>query len=382
MAKSTSLKCHQRLVSIAILLCGIFLLSISLEDIHTAIGYNSEESPRQQRDSGFDWMDTRGITLSRVVGNPATCKDVIYSGDSRDPFKPGRSESEEIIYQGWKGMAHVVHFSPALSNTCFVFFQIASPWIDSRKRELHPVWGRLPATSLVFDAFPNADIFLYMDTDALLAFNTKSPTMIYKELAFDGHAEGASMQHLNPGLIVNKPFRGWLCGQCERYGLGHGCFNSGVLLWHRDRTEPILKAWWESRNTDNSHNFVSDGEGFHGWSDEEEAERLGNKMGEQNRLMYIFGTNKEVRNGVWPVPRQPNLDNGSTSCPNSHDKDHVPCLQVDQASTVKWNPTSSYCFVSHFADDKEDVLKHASEMKFYDRRRRLRAFEEPEWTLL
>ncbi len=372
MAKSTSLNFLRRFVSITLLALGVFLLSINLNDVQTAIGYY-KESPPIPETRGFDWMDTTGVTLSRVVGNPSTCKDVIYTGDNRDPFGTERTESEEIIYRGWKSTAHVVHTSPALmENTCFVFFDVASPWIDSKGRELHPVWGRVPATALVLSAFPQADIFLYMDSDALIAFSNETPTDMYKDLAFDGKGEGATMQHLKPGLIVNKPYTGWLCAQCEKYGLGHGCFNSGALLWHREKAEPVLKAWWESRNTDDSHNFMVEGEGFHGWSDKDEARRLGDKMGEQNRLMWVFGTNPKVREVVWPVPREKS-DIGSESCPSIVDEAHTPCLQNDGTHSMIWNPSKPACHVNHYADDKDVILKQADAM-MEDRRRRLRAW--------
>ena len=150
---------------------------------------------------------------------------------------------------------------------------------------------------LVFSTFRGADVFLYMDSDALLVRGDKTPTDMYEDLAFDGKGAEATMRHTTPGLIVNKPFTGWLCSECEKFGLGHGCFNSGVLLWHRERAEPVLRAWWESRNTDESHNFVRDGEWFHGWTSDEHAGRVGDDMGEQNRLMYVFATDPRRAGG-------------------------------------------------------------------------------------
>eukprot|EP00536_Pseudo-nitzschia_multiseries_P017973 jgi/Psemu1/315267/fgenesh1_kg.1993_\ len=202
-----------------------------------------------------------------------------------------------------------------------------------------------------------------MDSDALLASPDKSPTDMYDALAFDGYGENATSQQLNPGLIVNKPLRGWLCGECERFGLGHGCFNSGALLWHRAKAEVVLKAWWESRNMDKSENFVEpkSGDDFHGWT-KDDADRVGDKMGEQNRLMYIYGTNPDVHEAVWPVPRQKSVEFNSESCPNAVDETHTPCLQHDSMSTVKWDQSGPSCFVHHYPDEKMVLIEYTKEV--------------------
>ena len=313
----------------------------------------------------FDWIDTSGVILSHIQGDPTTCKDVIYTGHTLDPFEVAGEDkaSSDMITRTWESMAYIIRTSPALKQTsCLAFFGVSSPWIDQNGKEFHPVWGRLPATALVMSAFPQADIFLYMDSDALLSFPDKSPTDMYNELAFDGYGEDATFQHLKPGLIVNKPFTGWLCSQCERFGLGHGCFNSGVLLWNRAKAEPVLRAWWESRNMDKSKNIFDPetGEGFHGWSGTD-AERVGDKMGEQNRLMYLHGTDPRFRRDVWSVPRQKSEEFNSESCPNAVEG-HIPCLQNDFSSTVNWNASTPSCFISHYADKKEQAIKHGEMM--------------------
>ena len=346
------------------LLFGTYLLSIDLEDVQNYL----DNSKKKSSSTAFAWMDTAGVTLSHIQGDPTTCKDVIYTGHTRDPFEMTEEESgSDMIAQVWKSMSHIVRTSRTLKgNTCFAFFGIASPWIDPNGREFHPVWGRVPATALVMSAFPKADIFLYMDSDALLADSDKSPTMMYKELAFDGYGEDATMQQLQPGLIVNKPITGWLCSQCERFGLGHGCFNSGALLWHRANAEPILRAWWESRNMDESQNFFDpeDDEFFHGWSGDD-ARRVGSKMGEQNRLMYIYRSDPQVREIVWPVPRQRSENFNSESCPNAVDADHTPCLQSDFYKGMRWNPSEPFCFIHHHPDEKEQVVENAKELLKY-----------------
>ena len=364
----------RRFVPIAIFLFGTYLLNINLKDVQNCLDNSitlKSQSNVQSSSTAFAWMDTTGVTLSNIQGDPTACKDVIYTGHTRDPYEATDEERDsDMIAVVWKSMSHIVRTSRThKGNTCYAFFGIASPWIDPTGRELHPVWGRVPATALVMSAFPKADIFLYMDSDALLAFSDKSPTMMYKELSFDGYGEDATMQQLQPGLIVNKPQTGWLCSQCEKFGLGHGCFNSGALLWHRAKAEPILRAWWESRNMDESQNFFhhEDGEdkvSFHGWSGNDE-QRVGDKMGEQNRLMYVFGADPQVRESVWPVPRQRSKEFNSESCPNAVDADHTPCLQSDAIFAMKWNPSEPFCFVHHRPDNKEKVVEDGKElMKF------------------
>lgn len=369
MIKSPAFYFWHRLASIAILLSGTYLLSLDIESIRNRLDNSdilSKERVLNSKNIEFDWIDTTGVSLTNIQGDPTMCNDVIYTGHSLDPMGAARTDEKDqsMISSGWESMAHLVRTSPLLKgNTCFAFFLVSSPWIDQSGIEFHPVWGRLPATALVMSAFPKADIFLYMDSDALLASQDKSPTMMYDELSFDGYGDDATSRKLKPGLIVNKPQTGWLCGQCEKFGLGHGCFNSGALLWHRANAEPVLRAWWESRKMDESKNFFNPetGEGFHGWNGNEK-DRVGDKMGEQNRLMYVYGSDPSVREVVWPVPRQKSKEFNSESCPNAVDEDHIPCLQNDWSSTVKWKPSGPSCFISHYADNKELVAKHAEKI--------------------
>ncbi|KAL3904440.1 MAG: hypothetical protein SGARI_004923 [Bacillariaceae sp.] len=181
---------------------------------------------------------------------------------------------------------------------------------------------------------------------------------MYHALAYDGYGgPNATNQHKRPGLIVNKPLNGWLCMKCEQFGLGHGCFNSGVLLWRRSKEAlHILHTWWNARHDHGQANFFRNAtedsgdtfiEHFHGWSEPEKPDP-GEKMSEQNRLMYIYATNQAMQEAIWPVPRQLSDSSNSSSCPG-----HTPCLQNDRALEAQWNETEkSTCFVNHFADDK------------------------------
>ena len=93
---------------------------------------------------------------------------------------------------------------------------------------------------------------------------------------------------------------------------------------------------------------------FYGWS----KERGMHKMSEQNRLMYVTRTVPEVNEAVWIVPRAAAPRTGSTSCPESLDGDHTPCLQVDDEKSPYWNRTPA-CFVGHSPNRKmmvRDVL--------------------------
>ncbi|KAL3920645.1 MAG: hypothetical protein SGILL_003155 [Bacillariaceae sp.] len=82
------------------------------------------------------------------------------------------------------------------------------------------------------------------------------------------------------------------------------------------------------------------------------------KMSEQNRLMYIYGTYPEMKDAIWPVPRQISDEFKSASCPNSDDKEHTPCLQKDFVADAEWNDTSKpTCFVNHYADEKSKAVE-------------------------
>ena len=337
---------------------------------------SNTESPA----AAFAGIGATTVTLTHTVGDPLTCEDVIYTGYTRDPTEGSRKDvfwldantttritSEGMVNRGWEAISYLVRTSPALRSTCCVFFLISSPLTDRGGRELNPVWGRLPATALVMAKFALAEVFLYMDSDAMPTFPDKSPTMMYDELAFDGYGQEATFRHLTPGLIVNTPPYGWMCLECTKFRLGHGCFNSGALLWHRARAEPVLRAWWASRKMSMTENFrdpdVNGGHGFNGWNVPELTRRLKDHMGEQNRLMYIFATNPRVRGLVLPVPRRLN----TTICTRAP---KFPCLQKTFAKReeytervpANWNPSKPSCFISHYTKGKEAIAEHTAMM--------------------
>jgi hypothetical protein len=222
------------------------------------------------------------------------------------------------------------------------------------------VWGRIPATAILLSAFPKAQFMLYMDTDAMLSSASFTPSMMYHALSYDGKGANATFNYLQPSLIVNKPLTGWLCSQCQDFGLGHGCFNSGALLWRRSKgMELVLRRWWESRLNNGTQNVIREENGttyyFHGWWPENPSHiNNADKMSEQNRLMYIFNNDADVRKKIWPVPREISEVFNSSSCPNAVNVNYTPCLQNDFAG-VQWDPSTPACFINHYADRKEAV---------------------------
>jgi galactosyl transferase GMA12/MNN10 family len=329
---------------------------------------NATKKKRQQQQHeiiDWSWMNTSGITLKYVQGDPNSCQDVIYTGHSVDPMTEGMND---YVHAGWKGLSYAVKTFKMLNKTCAVYFQIDDPFLpNGESMPLHSVWGRVSATALVMRTFPKANFLLYLDSDALIAFPDQTPTTMYHALSYDGYGENATFRQLQPALIVNKPYTGWLCLQCGKFGLGHGCINSGALLWHRSKAARIVvQAWWESRLSNNTHNLFAGQDGFFGWGDVTAEKRRMNKMGEQNRLMYIYHTNQAVRDAVWPVPRQVSDSNStkytnSTSCPNAVEG-HVPCLQFDFPREPIWNASNASCFNIHYTWGKEKLINQTAMM--------------------
>ena len=252
---------------------------------------------------------------------------------------------------------------PIFNQTCAAFFQVSTEVYRGNRDGstsgdfgLHPVWARLPASAIAMSYFTAASYFLYMDTDAILTSPNYTPTSMYKTLAYDGYGENATFQTIEPSLIANKPFTGWLCSQCMGHGLGHGCFNSGALLWWRSEgASLVLKAWWESQHQNKTQNFHHEKHGYlHGWSKKNNEPDYADKMSEQNRLMYVFHTNPDVQKVMWPVPRQISRDK-SSSCPKADGEEHTPCLQKDFKPHVTWNSSGPSCFIDHHADRKHLV---------------------------
>lgn len=301
-------------------------------------------------------VDTTGVDLYDSRGDVSTCRDVIYTVDSRAPDDGG-----SIVNASWGALSFVVEKFPVFNSTCSAFFRVSGGAFGDNGT-LHPVWGRVPATVLAMRTFRRARVFLYLDTDAMLASPRIGPSDMYRALVAKHGVERGENDTARPtsveppSLVVNKPTKRWLCQkQCEVFGLGHGCFNSGALLWYRSEGAIlILRSWWESRLDDPSMNFVRDGKVFYGWPSTYPAR---DKMSEQNRLMYVYGTNVEAARRILPVPRQPGSISGTTSCPEEVDDAHVPCLQDDHKShNPEWDRKRRFsCFVNHYSITKNTM---------------------------
>jgi hypothetical protein len=315
-----------------------------------------QQQQQQHQETEWSWMNTSGITLRHIQGDPTSCQDVIYTGHTHDPMT---SDLDDFVHASWKGFSHAVNTFKMLNQTCLVFFQIDDPFLPhGQSQPLHPVWGRVVATALVMRTFPKANFLLYLDSDAMIAFPDQTPTTMYQALSYDGYGENATFQHLQPALIINKPKRGWLCMECLKFGLGHGCFNSGALLWRRSKAaKVILQAWWESRHSNLKQNLFNGEEPFHGWVDGTLNDRWIDQPGEQNRLMYIYHTNQAVHDAVWPVPQQASEDKW-TSCPDGVEG-HLPCLQNDfahESQVTEWGSSKQSCFIYHYAAQHHEKI--------------------------
>ena len=48
------------------------------------------------------WMNKTGVTLSRILGDPTTCTDVIYTADNRL-----LTDKTSFVTASWESLAHV-----------------------------------------------------------------------------------------------------------------------------------------------------------------------------------------------------------------------------------------------------------------------------------
>ena len=86
------------------------------------------------------------------MGDPAKCKDVIYTGDSHNPW--GLDAEYSYVTRAWRATAQLIFTKPAFQeDTCCALFDISSPWTGEQGGVLHSVWDQLPATTLVMSAF-------------------------------------------------------------------------------------------------------------------------------------------------------------------------------------------------------------------------------------
>ena len=307
-------------------------------------------------------IDTSGIeTTFQILGNPNTCVDVIYTCDGRIPTST--AENRSIVDASWDIMVKISYI-PKFNQTCFVFFQLSDQYFTTNEREgIHMVWGRLPATAMVLSIFREAQYMLYLDTDAVFSSSKYTPTDMYHQLSSVGYKEpNSTVQYLSPALIVNKPMTGWLCHQCMYFALEHGCFNTGALLWKRSYgMNLVIQRWWASRLLKGTQNLFLNNNTtkrpFFGWDAKTTA---ANKMSEQNRLIYLFQVDPDLKKQVWPVPRAPSHKTKTSSCPEDV-RFHSPCLQNDRSGSraAEWNEDEPSCFINHYADKKykmHDVL--------------------------
>ena len=275
-------------------------------------------------------IDITGIDKTIILGNSTECIDLVYTCDGQVPnnFTSSSSQNRSIVDASWSAMKEL-SLLPKFNQTCFCFFHLSNYYFTTNGISgLHMVWGRLPSTALAFEKFPNVQYMLYINTDAMFTSARYTPTLMYHELS-----KTSLSSQPRPSLIVNKPMTGWLCSQCRYFDLGHGCFNTGALLWRRSRTALlVLQRWWESRLHKTSMNLYYTGgdnitRGFYGWLASGNNANRANKMSEQNRLMYLFAKDPIVREAVLPMPRQPSKGTNTTSCPEAV-YDHTPCCKM------------------------------------------------------
>jgi hypothetical protein len=344
---------------VMLILATQFTLLLNSERKHLNLLSRNDESPTsnfQSKDGHIADLsiNSTGVTQQFVKGDQSLCKEVIYTADTR---LPSNSTTKTIVDASWDAFAYLSG-RPIFNQTCFAFFHISSDVYDANDGP-HPVWGRIPATSLVMTSFPQVEYMLYIDSDAMIASANYTPSSMYHILSFDGYGMGddnVTMKYLSPSLIVNKPLTGWACGKCNTYGLGHGCFNSGALLWRRSEgMKLILNAWWDSRLNNRTQNFILDGQPLFGWTTLRTKDYT-EKMSEQNRLMYIHSTNKDARDNIWSVPRQRSWRYGA-SCPGGVREYLTPCLQNDFQKEAQWNAIGASCFINHFAGPKDMMHK-------------------------
>lgn len=319
-----------------------------------------------------------------TTGNRANCTNVIYSVHTLDPT----NNASGFVHAVWDFTAnHLFRLFPSLSRTtCYVYFHVSRNWTQSsetgrRLKGLHPVWARLPATAQVMEGFPQANFFLYMDSDAVfIRPETMVPEDMYELLVLrdeDFIQESKKRNRTPPALVVNKPFAGWWCVQCMKFNITEGCFNTGVLLWRRSvEAKRILETWWEYQHLNQTYDFSVTTEGndmaygsicgaksdecLFGWG----ADGVQSHMGEQNRLMYLFGTIPVLRDAIWSVPRNNTEPRG---WPMLGIK---PCLQRDYPLPMKeglqWNISSPTCLINHFTMDKHEIPGLLKSTNLYD----------------
>mmetsp|Transcript_41084 Transcript_41084/g.86309 ORF Transcript_41084/g.86309 Transcript_41084/m.86309 type:complete len:108 (+) Transcript_41084:49-372(+) len=96
---------HQLLFSSIIFLAAIeIFISLQMPSFTNPLRHEDIVGSRDKGiENDMQWLDTTGINLTEIRGDPISCRDVIYTADTRLP-----NGEISIVNASWAALSHIV----------------------------------------------------------------------------------------------------------------------------------------------------------------------------------------------------------------------------------------------------------------------------------
>ena len=119
---------------------------------------------------------------------------------------------------------------------------------SAKNQTLHGAWCKVPALLQAQKDFPNAQYFVYMDTDAVIDisfFHDQSLNNLLHNMTTSWNISNWDIDE-KPFVFSQEGVSDWCRAAASKGNYPH-CLNTGTMLWKRsDKSTAVLERWWES----------------------------------------------------------------------------------------------------------------------------------------
>ena len=228
---------HNRFVDHRLyILAAVVILSISIFTRSVSLGNHSSSSVTSETKSWFD-VPRKKFAIVQFDGRSPWNVDQI--GPTTWRYIPTIHNTGSIwnyLYSKKHGHEYILyHWGEGSQSSC----------LSEKNQTLAEAWCKLIAMMKAQTLFPEADYFLYLDTDAVvdMQFYNQSLNHLFYNMTHQWQLNWT---------IDEKPFTLNMEGPsywCKRTNEAKfkNCINTGTVLWKRsDLSTRILRKWWQS----------------------------------------------------------------------------------------------------------------------------------------
>jgi len=170
----------------------------------------------------------------------SNARGVLLMSDSRDPREP---QGEIKKSSWWWASAYLAAVYARLTGDEFIFYQVIDICIGPDGISvLSPPWCKVKAMIQAMREYPNAQFFLYLDSDAAISekfFWNSSLTIL----------AATWLDNVNKPILLNQDAKSFWCANAlPRQGHDdRHCLNAGIVFWRRHPLAlQFLHTWWNT----------------------------------------------------------------------------------------------------------------------------------------